>query len=86
MRRNLEEQCRRENNSGNELRIGQAVQSVVKVSGPVVSDQSGVNLPAAQWTRSTSKCCRIGATCIDTSSPSLLPNMALPKGDSQLMT
>ena len=45
-----------------------------------------VNLLEAQSTRSTSNCCRFGATCNDTSSPSHLPNMALPKGASLLMT
>ena len=46
----------------------------------------GVNVLAAQRTLSTSNCCRTGATCIDTSSPSHLPSMALPKGASLLMT
>jgi hypothetical protein len=66
-------------------RVVQAV-ILAQGSGPVISDLFGVNVLAAQSTRSTSNCCRMEAICIDTSSPSHLPSMALPKGASLLMT
>lgn len=59
---------------------------VHEICTPADFDQLALNLLTAQSTRSTSNCWRIGATCIDTSSPSHLPSMALPKGASLLMT
>ena len=59
------------------------------ISGSLVwtiGDHFSANLLAAQCTRSTSKCCRVGATSIVTSSPSHLPSMALHSGASLLMT
>ena len=78
----------REAERANELRI--ARQALCRGSrrgeGRAISDHFGVNLLAAQCTRSTSNSCWIEAICIDTASPSNLPSMALAKGASLLMT